>query len=108
MLSLKATFICCLFGFVMFGLAQQTTRPVATPTVSTTADDPNPMQAILKEVKQIRASIPRSNLYSFNAEITLNARSGNLCLVIASLVIGHFLHPARCARSCTTARDVCG
>ena len=72
MLSLKATFICCLFGFALFGLAQQTPRPVTTPAVGTTADDPNPIQAILKEVKQIRASIPRSNLYSFNAEITMN------------------------------------
>ncbi|MBS1811699.1 MAG: hypothetical protein JST84_26295 [Acidobacteria bacterium] len=72
MLSLKATFICCLFGFILFGLAQQTPRPVTLPSVPGTADDPNPMQAILREVKQIRASIPRSNLYSFNAEITMN------------------------------------
>lgn len=72
MLSLKATFICCLFGFALFSLAQQTSRPVAPPAVSVMADEPNTMQAILREVKQIRASIPRSNLYSFNADITMN------------------------------------
>ena len=69
MLSLKATLICCLFGFALFGLAQQSPRPVVPPAVG---DDPNAMQAILREVKQIRASIPRANLNSFNAEITMN------------------------------------
>lgn len=67
MLSLKATFICCLFGFVLFSLAQQTPRPATTPS-----DDPNAMQAILREVKQIRVSIPRANLNTFHADITLN------------------------------------
>ncbi|MFN7927874.1 MAG: hypothetical protein U0Y68_07990 [Blastocatellia bacterium] len=73
MLSLKATIFCCLFGFVLFSAAQQIPRPVAPPPLgSNAADDPNPMQAILREVKQIRASIPRSNLANFNAEITMN------------------------------------
>lgn len=73
MLSLKATLICCLLGFVLFSLAQQT-RPgpnINAAPVMTTGDDPNPLQAILREVKQIRSSIPRANLNSFNAEITL-------------------------------------
>lgn len=74
MLSLKAAFVCCLFGFVFFSGAQQPPRPVTLPTATPlgSADDPNPMQAILREVKQIRASIPRSNLHNFNAEITLS------------------------------------
>ena len=74
MLSLKATFFCCLLGFVLFTGAQQPPRPLTLPNATPlgSADDPNPMQAILREVKQIRASIPRSSLHSFNAEITLN------------------------------------
>lgn len=72
MLSLKATLLCCLCGFVLFSWAQQTPRPVALPPANNTMDEANPMQAILREVKQIRASIPRSNLNSFNAEITMN------------------------------------
>jgi chromosome segregation ATPase len=69
MLSLKATLICCLFGFALFSWAQQSQRPVTTPVVG---DDPNTMQAILKEIKLIRASIPRANLNTFHADITLN------------------------------------
>lgn len=69
MLSLKATLICCLFGSVLLGWAQQAPRPVTTSVVS---DDPNTLQAILKEIKQIRASIPRANLNTFHADITLN------------------------------------
>ena len=72
MLSLKATLICGVFGFVLFSLAQQAPRPVTTPSVNSAMDEANPLPAILREVKQIRASIPRANLNSFNAEITMN------------------------------------
>lgn len=72
MLSLKATLICGVFGFVLFSLAQQTPRPVTTPPMGSAMDEANSLPAILREVKQIRASIPRSNLNSFNAEITMN------------------------------------
>ncbi len=69
MLGLKTLLGCTVLGFIFFGAAQQATRPVTTPVVG---DDPNTMQAILKEIKQIRASIPRANLNTFHADITLN------------------------------------
>jgi predicted nucleic acid-binding Zn-ribbon protein len=69
MLGLKTLFGCGLLGFIFFGTAQQVTKPT-TPmaAVSETAT----LQALLKEVQQIRASIPRANLNTFHADITLN------------------------------------
>ena len=72
MLSLKATLICCLFGFGLFSFAHQSNRPVTLPQTSVMEEAANPLPAILKEIRLIKSIIPRSNLNSFNAEITLN------------------------------------
>ncbi len=69
MLGLKTLLGCCVFGFVLFGTAQQVTKPI-TPMAA--VNDAATLQALLKEVQQIRASIPRANLNTFHADITLN------------------------------------
>ena len=66
MLGLKTLLGCCVFGFVIFGTAQQVTKPMTAVNEAAT------LQALLKEVQQIRVSIPRANLNTFHADITLN------------------------------------
>ncbi len=71
MLGLKTLLGCCVFGFVIFGTAQQVTKPT-TPQQLASINDAATLQALLKEVQQIRVSIPRANLNTFHADITLN------------------------------------
>ena len=65
MLSQKTLISCslCLFGAFAFGTSQ---LPKTAP-----ASTGDPLPAILKEVQLIRASIPRSNLNTFQADITM-------------------------------------
>lgn len=71
MLGLKTLFGCGVLGFIFFGAAQQIPKPV-TPQQMAATNDAIVLQALLKEVQQIRVSIPRANLNTFHADITLN------------------------------------
>ncbi len=66
MLSQKTLISCslCLFGVFAFGTSQLPIKP-APPPIG------DPLPAILKEVQQIRASIPRANLNTFQADVTM-------------------------------------
>lgn len=71
MLGLKTLFGCGVLGFIFFGAAQQVPKPV-TPQQMAATNEAATLQALLKEVQQIRVSIPRANLNTFHADITLN------------------------------------
>lgn len=71
MLGLKTLLGCAVLGFIFFGAAQQVPKPV-TPQQMAATNDAMVLQALLKEVQQIRVSIPRANLNTFHADITLN------------------------------------
>jgi hypothetical protein len=71
MLGLKTLLGCGVLGFIFFGAAQQVPKPVTPPQMAA-ANDAATLQALLKEVQQIRISIPRANLNTFHADITLN------------------------------------